>query len=34
MNRISVDCSHLARGLYTLVLSQDGKTVKRKVVKI
>ncbi len=34
MNRISVDCSQLARGLYTLVLSQDGKTVRRKVVKV
>ncbi len=34
MNRISVDCAQLARGLYTLVLSQDGKTVKRKVVKV
>jgi hypothetical protein len=34
MNRISVDCFQLARGVYTLVLTQDGKTVKRKVVKV
>lgn len=34
MNRISIECSQLARGLYTLVLTQEEKTVKRKVVKI
>lgn len=34
MNRINVDCYQLARGLYTLVLTQEGKTVKRKVMKV
>ncbi|MBE0667301.1 MAG: T9SS type A sorting domain-containing protein [Bacteroidales bacterium] len=33
INRISVDGAGLSRGIYTLRISDEGKTVTRKVVK-
>ncbi|HUW93844.1 MAG TPA: T9SS type A sorting domain-containing protein, partial [Bacteroidales bacterium] len=33
MNRISIDCSDLARGFYTLGITEEGKVIRRKVIK-